>query len=107
MNHFFFLLYAAWQHFVLPQVRCRGHIVQALVATLPVIKYLDVIKNGFAGFFPGLESSQVDHFVLDGAEKRFCTGIVVAVTLTAHAANNTVLGKQSLVIPAAVLNPTV
>ena len=67
MNHFFFLLYAAWQHFVLPQVRCRGHIVQALVATLPVIKYLDVIKNGFAGFFPDLESLQVAHYILDDA----------------------------------------
>lgn len=93
--------------FVLNQVRCRGHIVQALVATLSVVKYLDVIKNGFAGFFPGLESLQVDHFVLDRAEESFCTSIVIAVTLTAHAAKNTVLGKQGLVIPAAVLNPTV
>jgi len=93
--------------FILTQVRRRGQIVQALVSALPVIEYLNVIKNGFAGIFPGLEPLKVDHFVLDRTEECFCTGIIIAVTLTTHAANYTVPGKQGLIIFAAVLNSTV
>ncbi|MBT9173427.1 MAG: hypothetical protein DDT21_01828 [Syntrophomonadaceae bacterium] len=75
--------------------------------TLAVVEYLYILKNSSPGFFPSPELSQMDQLVFDRAEKGLCSGVVVAVALAAHAAKHTVLGQYSLIILAAVLDPTI
>ena len=58
------------------------------MATLTIIEYFDIVENASLGGTTGCKVLMVQPFVLQGAEKAFGRGIVVAVAGTAHTDTN-------------------
>src|SRR5439155_23536082 len=72
----------------LPHLLFRGHwahIVEGRMPANPVVKTLDVLKNGLSCLLPSLELVTLDTFAFECAEETFHGGIIVAVACSAHA----------------------
>ena len=57
-----------------------------------IIEGFDVVEDGGASFGQGAEAMMVNQFVFEAAPKRLDEGIVVAVALTSHRSEHSVLG---------------
>jgi hypothetical protein len=60
------------------------------MATLAIVKDLDVLEDFLLGFFPGPILSMVGQLDLEGAEEALRRGIIPTVPPTAHAQNKAV-----------------
>ena len=68
-----------------------------------VVVQLNILENGPAHGFAGGVAFAVDHLHFQCVEKTLGAGVVVAVALTAHAANQIVLDQEGLILPGAIL----
>ena len=75
----------------------RGVIAKGRVAALPIIEHLDIFDDVLCRVFTGRVVPMVHELARECAEKTFNTGIVPAVTFTAHARGDAVLAEQTLV----------
>ena len=65
--------------------------------TLPIIEHLDVLKNILFGFVSCDVMPMIDQFTLESSEETLDAGVVPAVAFAAHAGDEAVLIKQTLV----------
>jgi len=63
----------------------------------PIVIHFDVIEDVLFGIVPGRELFSVDSLDFKTVIPAFHSGIIVAVTFLAHAANQLVPGQQSLI----------
>ena len=77
------------------------------VPALPVVVHLDVLEHLPPHGFPCREALAVNGFDFETVKEAFSAGIVVAVTLSAHAAPEIVPGQQRLVQGRTILATTV
>ena len=68
-----------------------------------VVVNLDVLEEGPAHVLSGGEALAADHLHLQGVEETLGAGVVVAIALAAHAANQIVPGQEGLILARAVL----
>lgn len=61
------------------------------VATAAIIVDFNIFEKGSSHLAPSYETFAMDHFYLQCVEKAFGAGVIVAVALGAHAANQFVL----------------
>ena len=55
-----------------------------------IVKYFYIPKYVLAGLFPCHISFMIEHLTLDSAEEGLRTGIIIAVALPAHTANQAI-----------------
>jgi len=77
------------------------------MSSAPVVKQLDVFKDGAFSLTSGSEGVIVKPFHFQLTPKRFHRGVVVAVSLSAHAANETIASQQLLILFAGILHAPV
>ena len=68
-----------------------------------IVEYLNVFKYRQAGIRSALETGTINQFSFQGFEKRFDTGVVVTVALSAPAGRDAEIFKIPLVIKAGIL----
>ena len=68
-----------------------------------VIEQLEIFENGGASLGAGSPLHLVNEFELEAGKETFGDRVVPAIAAPAHAADDPVSGKQSLVISARVL----
>ena len=79
----------------------RGVIAKGRVAALPIIEHLDIFEDVLCRVFTGRVVPMVHELARECAEKTFNTGIVPAVTFTAHARGDAVLAERRWYLVAA------
>ena len=73
----------------------------------PVIEGFDVIEDSGARLGQCGEAMMVNEFVFEAAPKRFNEGIVVAVALTSHRSEQSVLGQDMAISGAGELGAAI
>ena len=81
----------------------RGQVAQRRVPPLVVVEHLDVLEDAGLGFGPGLVVLMVRQFLFEAGKKALHWCVVPALTHAAHAALDTVLGEELLVVAAGIL----
>src|SRR5881396_4160401 len=78
--------------------------IEQRMASLPVIKDLDVFKNTFFRLLSGKIPLMVYELGLQGMKERFKTGIVITVSSAAHAGKNAARFERFAEFLAGILN---
>ena len=74
---------------------------------LSVVEDLNIFKDGLPGFCSRFKPVEEYQFVLNGAKKGLCGGIIVAIAFAAHAGKKAVFLKQFLKVLAGILGTSV
>jgi len=75
--------------------------------SLSVVEDFYIVEYRPPCIVSGFESFKGNHFGFDGLEETLDTGIVIAVSLAAHAAEKAMLIEQLLKLTAGVLTPSI
>ena len=73
------------------------------MAPLPIIEYLDILKDVLCRLAPRRVLPMVHELALQRPEETFNTGVVPAIAFAAHAGRDAVRDEQLLVRPGSIL----
>ena len=74
---------------------------------LGVVIAVDEGKQFSVSLAARIENNAMNEFLFDGGEEGFCRGVVKAITLATHAADDAVVGQNLPVFPTCVLAATI
>lgn len=77
------------------------------MSSLPIVEHLNVFEDILRGFVTGRVLPMIDQFTLEYSEETLDAGVVPAVAFMAHAGDEAVLIKQTLVARRGILTAAI